>query len=209
MPTKQKLNEVILNTSENLADEIIFKSATTFLEDLTKSIPVASIILNLTNAYSNYQTSKNQRQLLSFIEESQTADRNFIEKFFKDKNNSELGYEILGILDQTYLEHQAKMVGRATLLFKDEIISKQEFDRYTYIITKLNNHLLHLINDLYNIETNNTTPNFEFDIENPNMEFVNFGFLEEVPSPLYPGSTQIARFKRTLIFYYFYDNIFQ
>ena len=208
MKNNQKLNESVLNTAENLADEIIFKSATTFLEDLTKSIPVASIILNLTTAYSNYQTSKNQKQLLSFITQLQSADPEFIEKFFQNKSNVELGYEILGILDQTYLEKQAKMIGRTTLLFKDDVISKLEFDRYTYIITKLNNHIFHLINELYNIEMNRDTPNFEFDIENPNMEFVNFGFLEEVPSPLYPGSKQIARFKRTSNFYYFYENIF-
>lgn len=208
MPKKLKIHEPILNTVENLADEIIFKSATTFLEDLTKSIPVASIILNLTTAYSNYQTSKNQKQLLSFITQLQSADPEFIENFFQDKSNTELGYEILGILDQTYLEKQAKMIGRTTLLFKDDIISKLEFDRYTYIITRLNNHIFHLINELYNIEMNRDTPNFEFDIENPNMEFVNFGFLEEVPSPLYPGSTQITRFKRTPNFYYFYEKIF-
>ncbi|AYO54806.1 hypothetical protein [Acinetobacter wuhouensis] len=208
MPKKLKIHEPILNTVENLADEIIFKSATTFLEDLTKSIPVASIILNLTTAYSNYQTSKNQKQLLSFISQLQSADPEFIEKFFQDKSNTELGYEILGILDQTYLEKQAKMIGRTILLFKDDIISKLEFDRYTYIITRLNNHIFHLINELYNIEMNRDTPNFEFDIENPNMEFVNFGFLEEVPSPLYPGSTQITKFKRTPNFYYFYEKIF-
>ncbi|RZG44592.1 hypothetical protein [Acinetobacter wuhouensis] len=208
MPKKLKIHEPILNTVENLADEIIFKSATTFLEDSTKSIPVASIILNLTTAYSNYQTSKNQKQLLSFISQLQSADPEFIEKFFQDKSNTELGYEILGILDQTYLEKQAKMIGRTILLFKDDIISKLEFDRYTYIITRLNNHIFHLINELYNIEMNRDTPNFEFDIENPNMEFVNFGFLEEVPSPLYPGSTQITKFKRTPNFYYFYEKIF-
>lgn len=36
MPKKLKIHEPILNTVENLADEIIFKFATTFLEDLTK-----------------------------------------------------------------------------------------------------------------------------------------------------------------------------
>ena len=205
----QKFSEVALNTIENLADKIIFKTATTFLEDLTKSIPVASIILNLTNAYSNYQTSKNQKQLLSFITQLQSTDPEFVENFFQDKSNTELGYEVLGILDQTYLEKQARMISRTTLLFKESIISKKEFDRYTYIITRLNSHVLHLINDLYKIETNNDTPNFEFDIENPNMEFVNFSFLKEVPSPLYPGSTQIARFIRTPDFYYFFENIFK
>jgi len=79
---------------------------------------------------------KEQKQLLAFIQETETNNLDFI----KDKNNTELGLEILGILDQTYLEHQARMIGRATLLKYNGKISKQEFDKYTYIITKLNNH---------------------------------------------------------------------
>jgi len=47
---------------------------------------------------------KEQKQLLAFIQETENINHGFIEKFFKNKENLELGLEILGILDQTYLE---------------------------------------------------------------------------------------------------------
>ena len=152
---------------------------------------------------------KEQKQLLAFIEEAENINVGFIEKFFKDKDNLELSIEILGILDQTYLEKQAKMIGRASVLFKNLSISKQIFDKYTYIITRINSHLIYLIEEIYTIETNRDDPEFEYDIKNPNMELVNFGFLIEVQSQLYPGSTQISQFKKTSDFYYFYENIFK
>ena len=209
MSNKQNINEIALSTAENIADELIFKSATTFVEELAKSVPVASLALGLTKAISNYKTAKDQHQLLAFVQEAENINNGFIENFFKDKDNTELGYEILGILDQTYLGKQARMIGRTAVLFKSLKISKQDFDKYTYISTRLNSHLILLIDELYSIETNQDDPEFEFDIENPNMEFVNFGFLKEVSSPLYPGSTQITRFRRTNSFYYFYENIFK
>ncbi len=210
MSNKQNINEIALSTAENIADELIFKSATTFVEDLAKSVPVASVVLGLTKAISNYKTAKDQRQLLAFIQEAQNTDRGFIEKFFKDKNNTELGFEILGILDQTYLEKQAKMIARSTKLFKDQIISKQQFDQYTYIVTKLNNHLINLLQELYSLKTNKEYPEFEFDISNPNMELVSFQFLIEVESPLVlDGKTKIARYKRTDEFCNFYENVFK
>ena len=209
MSNKNSLNEIALTATENFAKEIILGSATSFLEEVAKSVPIASTALALTKAYSNYKTAKDQRQLLAFIQAADEIDDRFIERFFQNSNNTELGFEILGILDQTYLEKQARMIGRVTLLFKDGKIPKQDFDKYTYISTRLNSHLILLIDELYSIETNQDDPEFEFDIENPNMEFVNFGFLKEVPSPLYPGSTQITRFRRTNSFYYFYENIFK
>ncbi|WP_029574479.1 hypothetical protein, partial [Acinetobacter sp. P8-3-8] len=87
MSNKQNLNDITLNTIENIADEVLFKSATTLLEDITKSVPVASIVLGLTKAYTNYKNAKEQKQLLAFIQESQNTDPDFIEKFFKDKTN--------------------------------------------------------------------------------------------------------------------------
>lgn len=209
MSNNKIASELVLTATENLADEFLFRTANTFLEDAIKSIPFASLITGSIETYSKFRTLKEQRQLLAFIQEAENINQGFIEKFFKDKNNTQLGFEILGVLDQTYLEQQAKMIGRVTLLFKDGKISKQNFDKYTYITTRLNSHLILLINELYSIETNQDDPEFEFDIENPNMEFVNFGFLKEVSSPLYPGSTQITRFRRTNSFYYFYENIFK
>ena len=44
MSNKNIARELALTTAENLADEIIFKTATTLLEDTIKSIPFASLI---------------------------------------------------------------------------------------------------------------------------------------------------------------------
>ena len=210
MSNKNSLNEIALTATENFAKEIILGSATSFLEEVAKSVPIASTALALTKAYSNYKTAKDQRQLLAFIQAADEIDDRFIERFFQNSNNTELGFEILGILDQTYLEKQARMIGRVTLLFKDGKIPKQDFDKYTYISTRLNSHLILLIDELYSIETNQDDPEFEFDIENPNMEFSSFQFLVEVPSPLnLDGKTKIARYKRTNSFFYFYENIFK
>lgn len=210
MSNNKLASELVLTATENLADEFLFKTANTFLEDAIKSIPFASLITGSIETYSKFRTLKEQRQLLAFIQEAENINQGFIEKFFKDKNNTQLGFEILGVLDQTYLEQQAKMIGRVTLLFKGGKISKQDFDKYTYIITRLNSHLILLIDELYSIETNQDDPEFEFDIENPNMEFSSFQFLIEVPSPLnLDGKTKIARYKRTNSFFYFYENIFK
>ena len=210
MSNKNTACELTLTTAENLADEILFKTANTFLEDAVKSIPFASLINGSIQAYTQFRMLKEQKQLLAFIQETETNNLDFIKDFFKDKNNTELGLEILGILDQTYLEHQARMIGRATLLKYNGKISKQEFDKYTYIITRLNSHLIYLIEELYTIETNRDDPEFEYDISNANMEFVSFQFLIEVPSPLiFDGKIKIARYKRTDSFYFFYENIFK
>ena len=210
MSNKNSLNEIALTATENFAKEIILGSATSFLEEVAKSVPIASTALALTKAYSNYKTAKDQRQLLAFIQAADEIDDRFIERFFQNSNNTELGFEILGILDQTYLEKQARMIGRVTLLFKDGKIPKQDFDKYTYISTRLNSHLILLIDELYSIETNQDDSEFEFDIENPNTEFISFQFLVVVPSPLsLDGKTKIARYKRTNSFFYFYENIFK
>ncbi|TCB78994.1 hypothetical protein E0H89_04525 [Acinetobacter sp. ANC 3781] len=223
MSNKQNINEIALSTAENIADELIFKSATTFIEDLAKSVPVASLALGLTKAISNYKTAKDQRQLLAFVQETENINNGFIEKFFKDKDNTELGYEILGILDQTYLEKQAQMIFRATKLFKDNVINKQEFDKYSYIITRLNNHLINLINDCFYTPQDQLdqlagfdgkkfiiNAGFKKDFTNPNMELVSFGFLEEIHLPLTLEETQKASiYRRTKEFYKFYEKIFK
>lgn len=209
MSNKNIASELTLTATENLADEIIFKTVNTLLEDTIKSIPFASVITGSIESYTKFRILKEQKQLLAFIQEAENINIGFIEKFFKDKDNLELGLEVLGILDQTYLEKQAKMMGRATILFKSLSISKPNFDKNTYIITRLNSHLIYLIEELYTIETNLDDPEFKYDIKNPNMELVNFGFLIEVPSQLYPGSTQTSQFKKTSDFYYFYENIFK
>ena len=203
--------DLALTTAENITDEIVFKTASTFLEYLIKSVPFSPIIISLIDAYSNFETAKKQKQLLNFIQQTEEINHGFIAKFFKEKSNSELGFEILGILDQTYLDQQARMVGRTLILLQKNDISKQEFDKYTYIITKLNNHLLMLIEELHTKFMENS-PKVIISLPNANMDLVSFGFIEKLLDGSWFAEAQNETafdYKITNEYFYFYKNIFK
>jgi hypothetical protein len=147
-----------------------------------RSIPLHRLLAVQFRLIHNFERLRNK--LLAFIQETETNNPDFIKDFFKDKNNTELGLEILGILDQTYLEHQARMIGRATLLKYNGKISKQEFDKYTYIITKLNNHLTNIVEETYQLHQQRLSDSLQthyppnsIDLQNANMDLLSFGFL--------------------------------
>ncbi len=211
MSNKNIARELTLTATENLADEIIFKTANTLLEDTIKSIPFASVITGSIESYTKFRILKEQKQLLAFIQEAENINIGFIEKFFKDKDNLELGLEVLGILDQTYLEKQAKMMGRATILFKSLSISKQKFDKYTYIITKLNNHLITIIEHLQTEITTNSSMSI-ISLPIPNMDLISFGFIQKLPNGSWFSEDQNKTpfdHKITDEYFYFYENIFK
>lgn len=219
MSNKNIARELALTTTENLADEIIFKTANTLLEDTIKSIPFASLITGSIESYTKFRILKEQKQLLAFIEEAENINVGFIEKFFKDKDNLKLGIEILGILDQTYLEHQARMIGRATLLKYNGKISKQEFDKYTYIITKLNNHLTNIVEETYQLHQQRLSDSLQthyppnsIDLQNANMDLLSFGFLIFNQPPHWGDEYKKYLKSQYTIqekFLYFYHNIFK
>ena len=219
---KKNINSLTIETTENLVDEILFKTANTFLEDALKSIPFASLISSSIGNYKNFKILKEQKQLLAFIQEAESRNQGFIDNFFKDKNNTELGLEILGILDQTYLEHQARMIGRVTLMLKTSKIKKVDFDKFTYIITKLNNHLINEINSLYSIgkdfkKTSGYLSEYRCEssieaisrLSNPNLDLVSFGFIKEIvgDDKLFWSSETL--YERTDAFYDLYEYIFK
>ena len=219
MSNKNIARELALTTAENLADEIIFKTATTLLEDTIKSIPFASLITGSIESYTKFRTLKEQKQLLAFIQEAENINVRFIEKFFKDKDNLELGLEVLGILDQTYLEKQARMIGRATIFFKSLSISKQKFDKYTYIITKLNNHLTNIVEETYQLHQQRLSdplqthyPPNSIDLQNANMDLLSFGFLIFNQPPHWGDEYKKYLKSQYTVqekFLYFYHNIFK
>ena len=211
MSNKNIARELTLTATENLADEIIFKTANTLLEDTIKSIPFASVITGSIESYTKFRILKEQKQLLAFIQEAENINIGFIEKFFKDKDNLELGLEVLGILDQTYLEKQAKMMGRATIFFKSLSISKQKFDKYTYIITKLNNHLITIIENLQTEITTNSSMSI-ISLPIPNMDLISFGFIQKLPDGSWFSEAQNKTpfdHKITDEYFYFYENVFK
>ncbi|MCJ8511863.1 hypothetical protein [Acinetobacter lwoffii] len=204
-------SEILLTTTENLSDEILFKTANSFLEDAVKSIPFASLITGSIETYTRFRILKEQKQLLAFIQETENLDNGFVEKFFKQKSNAEIGLEILGILDQTYLERQARMVGRVTLLLKDKKISKQEFDKYTYIITKLNNHLITLIENLY-LEYSINPHQRIVSIPLANMDLISFGFIKKLADGSWFSEAQNNTpydYKIQEEYFFFYKYIFK
>ena len=211
MSNKNIARELTLTATENLADEIIFKTANTLLEDTIKSIPFASVITGSIESYTKFRILKEQKQLLAFIQEAENINIGFIEKFFKDKDNLELGLEVLGILDQTYLEKQAKMMGRATIFFKSLSISKQKFDKYTYIITKLNNHLITIIEHLQTEITTNSSMSI-ISLPIPNMDLISFGFIQKLPDGSWFSEAENKTpfdHKITDEYFYFYENVFK
>ena len=211
MSNKNIARELTLTATENLADEIIFKTANTLLEDTIKSIPFASVITGSIESYTKFRILKEQKQLLAFIQEAENINIGFIEKFFKDKDNLELGLEVLGILDQTYLEKQAKMMGRDTIFFKSLSISKQKFDKYTYIITKLNSHLITIIENLQTEITTNSSMSI-ISLPIPNMDLISFGFIQKLPDGSWFSEAQNKTpfdHKITDEYFYFYENVFK
>lgn len=148
-------------------------------------------------------------QVKTFLETVNLSHEEVSQFMHENPDHQRLGLEIFKILEQTTLEHQARMIAKAFNLYTKKDIQKQEFDKYTYIISRINSHLINLIKELALLKTNKEDPEFEYDIQNPNMELVNFSFLIEVTSQLYPGGTQIAQFRKTDTFNYFYTNIFK
>ena len=55
-------SEILLTTTENLSDEILFKTANSFLEDAVKSIPFASLITSSIETYTRFRILKEQKQ---------------------------------------------------------------------------------------------------------------------------------------------------
>ncbi len=220
MSIKKNISSLALQTTENITDEILFKAANTFLEDAIKSIPFASLITSSIDTYTKFKILKEQKQLLAFVQETENIDNGFIGNFFKDKENTELGFEILGILDQTYLERQARMIGRSTILLKNKEISKIEFDKFTYVITRLNNHLFYIIEQIFNLyqqrkddPNQKKYPQNSINIQNPNMDLLSFEFLEPTQEPFWGGEDDnIYRASKYIVtenFLYFYNQIFK
>lgn len=186
------------------------------LKDSTNEIYLQS---KLTNEGLYYLQVKTFLETLDLNEDE-------VEKFMTEHPSHErLGFEIFKILENTILEHQARMVARSFQLLTQKQISTQDFDKYTYIITKLNKHLIYLINSLIGIPKYDGAKEYEANhsivssiagkinipLSNPNLDLVSFGFLEtEVITDTF--GTRIgnsADYILTQDFYEFYEKVFK
>lgn len=198
----------LLNYMGSYAQELLYETSNSALLGIPEALKNAT--------HKIYTQSKLNNEALYYLQvrtflETLDLDEKEISKFMQENpDHQRLGLEIFKILENTLIEKQAIMLAKTFKLYASGHLSKQNFDKYTYIITKLNQHLINLLQELFFLKTNNEDPEFEFDVSNPNMELVSFQFLREVESPLVlDGKTKIARYKRTDGFYHFYENIFK
>ncbi|MDD2946095.1 MAG: hypothetical protein PHG15_09980 [Acinetobacter sp.] len=198
----------LLNYVGSYAQELLYETSNSAL------LGIPEALKNTTQKI--YAQSKLNNEALYYLQvktflETLDLDEDEVSQFMqKNPNHQRLGLEIFKILESTILEKQAQLLAKSFKYLTKKEIDDKTFNQYTYIITKLNNHLINLLQELYFLKTNNENPEFEFDISNPNMELVSFQFLREVESPLVlDGKTKIARYKRTDEFYHFYENIFK
>lgn len=219
MSNKDQLNKVALTTTENIAKEFLITSTSSIVEGFAKAIPFADTAIALTQAYSNFKSAQAQQHLLAFIQEAENINHGFIKKFFQNTNNTELGFEILGVLDKVYSEKQAKMIGRIAVFKEDKLISKQQFDKYTYIICKLDNYLSDRIEEIYtlynerqNAPDKNKYPLNSINLQNANMDLLSFDFIVFNQPPHWGDEYAIylqAKYTVQEDFLFFYENIFK
>lgn len=221
--------ELALNTSENLLDSLLADATENLAEGFLKAVPFGGSIVAIGRAFSNYRDAKYYKQLVEFFTESEDT-KGFSEKFFNNKDNTEIGLEILGLIERTYLPKQARMIARITRMWKEkQTITKEQFDKYSHMIMTFDSHLIKefekymtyrkpIAQDQYNegltigpggIDMGNR-PDEMFIY--PNMTLVNHGFLrqkENMAAFILNAPVKDPYYSITSDAIYFYNNIFK
>lgn len=151
-------------------------------------------------------------QVKTFIE-TVDLEQDEVNKFFEDNpDNQRLGVEIFKILEETYIEDQAKYMSRAFRKLVLGEITKERFNEYIHIIVKLNHHIF---SELKKELKNCTNESGQFlDLPNctKNQPLQSIGFVtEEIFTPEF--KSPIKNFKisfkyyRTQLYRNFYNDV--
>ncbi|MDH1408683.1 hypothetical protein, partial [Acinetobacter johnsonii] len=97
------------------------------------------------------------------------------------------GIESLAILKQATSDYQASMLGIALNLKAKNLIEFKEYNKYQYIILKMNNYLLDLLKEIHEKKRNpnNGLTGLSIGRAFGNPEFIGFGFLKERDTPTF------------------------
>lgn len=100
---------------------------------------------------------------------------------------SKIGIEALAVLKHVTSEQQAKMIGLALNLKAKNLITFQEYNKYQYIILRMNSYLLELLEEINEnkIEPNNGLKGVSVGDTFVNLELISFGFLKERVDPVF------------------------
>ncbi|MEJ5033934.1 hypothetical protein WH243_01320 [Acinetobacter sp. MYb177] len=174
-----------------------------------------------------YLQSKLSNEALYYLQvktflETLDLEENDVEQFMSENSDHQrLGLELFKVLENTSLEKQACMLAKAFKAFLSRKCDKDEYDKYVYIICRLDNHLIKLIETMFNkgYDHSEIEPSFEKDgliiqvgkthssyFFKPNLELLNFDFLE-TEKLNHTLQNQEVKYIRTLFFLHFYENI--
>lgn len=192
------------------------------------SLGMASAFKNTINEIAEGTKVTNEAlyymQVKTFLE-TVDLDQDEINQFFeKNKDNNRLGIEIFKILEDTFLEQQAKFIAKSFQKFVRGIISNEDLYQYFHVIEQLNRHLLTLIEqDLENLHSyyrqHYLTIKFDdlgimnfFDTNvsrNHALQFIGFIVVEPSDTPItFSGALKPeVKYRRTQLYLNFYRNI--
>ncbi|WEV50101.1 hypothetical protein OZX61_11935 (plasmid) [Acinetobacter sp. ESL0695] len=125
MNTKNKILGITSEASENLVKNVLLNTTENILEEIIKAFPIVSSLKGIYQGFTQYQLNKRAQQFLYFVEECENKNSGNILKIFKDKNNIEIGMEIINALDTSYLVNHAQMLAKVTLLYDTKEISRE------------------------------------------------------------------------------------
>lgn len=222
-----KSTEIALTTTENFIKSALDNVSDGIGAEIIKSIPFASSILAIGKAISNLKDARYHKNLVAFFYESEESEQ-FSKKFFEEKSNAEIGLEILSLVEQSYLEHQARMIARITRMWKQsKEISKEQFDEYANIILSLDNHLIREFEKYMSYKPKSSRAEFGIEVNqngitfgnpinqmftSPNMHFVVYGFLKQKTNPNTVIGGSLAKeghYSITDKAHFFYNKIFK
>lgn len=208
---KQKFistTSIVAETAENIFDNAVQVTASTLVEEIVKAIPVTNAVKSIYNGIRSIQETRRATQFLIFVQECEDHSTGDILKIFRNKNNLEMGMEILNALEISYLEKHAQMIARATILYDAKELDRPNFLKYIHIIPKLTSYLLSQVEECYLRNISEKTE-FRHGIagvtdEDLTLELETYGFVNIITHPL--GGKE---YQATDSLNFLYEKIFQ
>lgn len=146
----EEMNKLTAEITENLFDNVVLATTTSIFEEVVKAFPVTNAFSALFSSYQNMKQKRRATQFIKFVEECEKHQAGQILKVYKNKNNLEMGMEILNALEDSYLEIHAQMIARVAILYDSKQLDRSKFLKYAHIIPKLSSYLLEQIEICYN-----------------------------------------------------------
>jgi hypothetical protein len=211
MTPNRSLLMSIANSSHtaDLADKLGEVALDSLLQEGTlREIPVIGTAITLFKAGNDVAAYFFAKKIVEFLSEVETIPQEKRNEFLDKQCSDEEGIEHVGEVTLMLLEkidhpNLARLLGRAFRLMVNEIISRQTFELYSYIIKNLNSYLLLEISQFYQYENMRM-------IDTPAaIQLSNYGLVDVHILSNYSGNTKtLARsLERTEFGSFFYENI--